>query len=141
MYNKLLLVINPNDLDKAEVVVENALRLTAGNPDAVFRVMSVIEPPDGSFVSSFLPPNFDKAVIAEADKRLHEFTRKHFPDLSKVQHIVAHGTIYEEVIHIVEERNVDLVLMLANGKRRGRGLGPKEVHTVRGLKIPVFILR
>lgn len=141
MYNKLLLVIDPANLSKAEVVVKNALALTANNPDAVFRVVTVIEPMDGSFVSAFLPKNFDKAVIEEANKMIHEFTHKHFPDPSKVQHIVAHGTVYEEVDRIAEEKNVDAILMLATSKNKKKGLSANAVRTVRQTTKPVFILR
>ena len=59
MYNKLLLAIDLNDLNSAKYVVDTALKLTANNPDAVYRVVTIIEPIDDSFISAFLPKNFD----------------------------------------------------------------------------------
>lgn len=104
MYNKLLIAIDLSDLESAKYVVDTCLDLTAKNPNAVYRVVTIIEPVDDSFISAFLPKNFDKSVVEEANKALHEFTQAHFPAGSKVQHIVAHGTIYEEINRIAEEK-------------------------------------
>ncbi|OOF43659.1 universal stress protein UspA [Rodentibacter rarus] len=116
MYNNLLLVIDLNNPATAKTVVDNALQLTANNPEAVYRVVTIVEPVDDSFISAFLPKNFDKSLINEVKNALHRFTEKHFPITAKVQHIVAHGTIYEEIIRISEEKAVDLIIMLASSK-------------------------
>ncbi|OOF46777.1 universal stress protein [Rodentibacter trehalosifermentans] len=116
MYNNLLLVIDLNNPTTAKTVVDNALQLTANNPKAVYRVVTIVEPVDDSFISAFLPKNFDKSLIEEVKNALHHFTEAHFPPSAKVQHIVAHGTIYEEIIRIAEEKAVDLIVMLASSK-------------------------
>ena len=84
MYNKLLIAIDLSDLESAKYVVDTCLDLTAKNPNAVYRVVTIIEPVDDSFISAFLPKNFDKSVVEEANKALHEFTQAHFPAGSKV---------------------------------------------------------
>lgn len=141
MYNKLLIAIDLNDLDSAKFVVDTALQMTAHNPEAIYRVATVIEPIDDSFISAFLPKNFDKAVIEEANKALHDFTQKHFPADAKVQHIVAHGTIYEELNRIAEEKAVDLILMLASSKPNAKGLSSNTVKVARNSNKPILILR
>lgn len=141
MYNKLLIAIDLNDLNSAKYVVETCLELTAHNPDAVYRVVTIIEPMDDSFISAFLPKNFDKSVVEEANKALHDFTRANFPEGSKVQHIVAHGTIYEEINRIAEEKSVDLIVMLASSKENAKGLSSNTVKVARHSKQPMLILR
>lgn len=141
MYNKLLIAIDLNDLKSAKFVVETALNITAHNPDAIYRVVTIIEPIDDSFIASFLPKNFDKSVIAEANKALHDFTQAHFPVGSKVQHIVAHGTIYEEINRIAEEKSVDLIVMLASSKPNAKGLSSNTVKVARNSNKPILILR
>ena len=141
MYNKLLIAIDLSDLESAKYVVDTCLDLTAKNPNAVYQMVTIIEPVDDSFISAFLPKNFDKSVVEEANKALHEFTQAHFPAGSKVQHIVAHGTIYEEINRIAEEKSVDLIVMLASSKPQAKGLSSNTVKVVRNTDKPVLILR
>lgn len=141
MYNKLLIAIDLNDLNSAKFVVDTALSLTAHNPEAIYRVVTVIEPIDDSFISAFLPKNFNKSLVDEANKALHTFTQTHFPEGSKVQHIVAYGTIYEEINRIAEEKSVDLIVMLASSKPKAKGLSSNTVKVARNSEKPMLILR
>lgn len=141
MYNKLLLAIDLSNLESAKFVVETALKLTENNPNAIYRVVTIIEPIDDSFISAFLPKNFDKSVIEEANKALHHFTQTHFPAKAKVQHIVAHGTIYEEINRIAEEKEVDLIVMLASSKPQAKGLSSNTVKVARNSDKPILVLR
>lgn len=141
MYNKLLIAIDLTNIESAKYVVDTALQITARNPNAVYRVASIIEPVDNSLISAFLPKNFDKAVVAEANQKLHEFTKAHFPEGSKVQHIVAYGTIYEEICRIADEKAVDLILMLASSEPKAKGLSSNTVKVARNTSKPILVLR
>lgn len=141
MYNKLLIAIDLTNIESAKYVVDTALQITARNPNAVYRVVSIIEPVDNSLISAFLPKNFDKEVVAEANKKLHEFTKTHFPEGSKVQHIVAYGTIYEEICRIADEKAVDLILMLASSEPKAKGLSSNTVKVARNTNKPILVLR
>lgn len=141
MYNKILIAIDLTDLKSAKYVVDTALKMTANNPNAVYRVASIIEPVDNSLISAFLPKNFDKAVVEEANQKLHEFTEAYFPEGSKVQHIVAYGTIYEEICRIADEKAVDLIVMLASSKPEAKGLSSNTVKVARNTSKPILVLR
>lgn len=141
MYNKLLIAIDLSNLESAKHVVKTCLDLTQNNPDAVYRVVTILEPMDDSFISAFLPKNFDKSIIEEANKALHEFTKANFPEGSKVQHIVAYGTIYEEINRIAEEKEVDLIVMLASSKPKAKGLSANTVKVARNGNKPMLVLR
>ncbi len=141
MYKKLLIVVDLSNLATARKVVDTALMITQNTPDAIYRVATVIEPMDDSFISAFLPKNFDKSVVEEANKALHEFTQAHFPKEAKVQHIVAHGTIYEEINHIAEEKDVDLILMLASSRKNAQGISANTTRLLRATTKPVLVLK
>jgi len=68
MYNKLLIAIDLSDLKSAKYVVDTCLKMTGQDPNTVYRVVTIIEPVDDSFISAFLPKNFDKSVVEEANK-------------------------------------------------------------------------
>ena len=141
MYNKLLIAIDLSDLKCANYVVDSWWKRTGQVPNAGYRVVTIIEPVDDSFISAFLPKNFDKSVVEEANKALHEFTKSAFPEGAKVQHIVAHGTIYEEINRIAQEKSVDLIVMLASSKPEAKGLSSNTVKVARNTDKPVLILR
>ncbi|QGM81462.1 universal stress protein [Otariodibacter oris] len=141
MYNKILIAVDLSNLESAKFVVETAQKMTAHNPNAIYRVVTIIEPIDDSFISAFLPKNFDKSVVEEANKALHDFTKAHFPEGSRVQHIVAHGTIYEEINRIAEEKDIDLIVMLASSKPKAKGLSSNTVKVARHCKKPILVLR
>lgn len=141
MYNKLLIAIDLSNLKSARHVVQTCLKLTQNNPDAVYRVVTILEPMDDSFISAFLPKNFDKSLVEEANKALHEFTKANFPEGAKVQHIVAYGTIYEEINRIAEEKSVDLIVMLASSKPDAKGLSSNTVKVARSSNKPMLMLR
>ncbi|NBI12068.1 universal stress protein [[Haemophilus] felis] len=140
MFKKILITADLSHLEDAKKAVQTALELTQHNPDTIYRVMSVVPPLGSSFVSSFLPKNFDKDVMAEANQALHQFTKENFPEGVKVQHIVAHGPVYEEINRIAQEKNVDLIIMMAAREHRD-GLSSNTVKVARYSEKPILILR
>lgn len=141
MYRKLLLVIDLNNQDTAKYVVDTALQLTEKVADPIFRVVTIVEPVDDSFISAFLPKNFDKSLVEDVNKALHQFTQQHFPAQAKVQHIVAHGTIYEEINRIAEEKDIELILMLASSQPDMAGLSSNTRRVAKYGNKPVLILK
>ncbi len=73
MFKKILITADLGHLEDAEKAVKTALEMTQNNPDTVYRVMSVVPPFGSSFVSSFLPKNFDQDVLSEA--KVKPYTR------------------------------------------------------------------
>ncbi|MDO5054434.1 universal stress protein [Pasteurella oralis] len=140
MFKKILITADLGHLEDAEKAVKTALEMTKHNPDTVYRVMSVVPPLGSSFVSSFLPKNFDQDVLTEANKALHAFTKKHFPEGAKVQHILAHGPVYEEINRIAKEKNIDLIIMMAVRDNK-EGLSSNTVKVARYSDKPILILR
>lgn len=143
MYRDFLIAVDLDQLDGSKKAVRTALTLGAQEPDAVYRVMTVIPPISGGglgLVSSMLPKNYVKAVAQRAEEALCRFTQECLPAEKKRQHIVALGTIYEEINHIAHKYPVDLVIMLA-AKPGVNGLGPNAARVARYSDKPVLILR
>lgn len=145
MFKNILIVVDLSHEAEAISLINTALEMTQHQNDTVYRVAGIIPAPTNSIVSSFLPKNFDRDVIAEANKKLHLFTQTHFPEGKRVQHIVAYGTVYEEVNRIAEEKKVDLIMMMASRKERDNqkkeGLSSDTVKVARYSKRPVLVMR
>lgn len=139
-FNKILIAVDLSHLEGARKAVKTALELSQHNPNAVFRVVSIVKPLENSFVSSLLPRNFDKDVLEEANRKLHQFTHDNFPEGTKVQHIVMHGTVYEEINTLAHQKNVDLIIMMAT-KPNKEGLSSNTVKVARYSDKPILILR
>ena len=43
---------------------------------------------------------------------LHDYTQAHIPAEIPLQHIVAHGTIYEEILKAARQQSVDQLVMV-----------------------------
>lgn len=138
MFKKILVAVDINRIDDAKKVVKAALHF--GGNDAVYRVITVIPPFNSSFVQSFLPVNFDKDVLREANKALHDFTQETFPEGAKVQHIVANGPIYEEIVKAADDKKVDVIVINAIKKNRV-GLSSTSVKVARMTHKTVIFVR
>lgn len=141
MFNNILIVTELEYLEDADKLVATALEMTKDQPSTVYRVAGIISAPNNSFVSSFLPKNFDKMALQEGNIKLHEFTQKRFPVDAKVQHVVAYGTIYEEVTRIADELEVDLIIMKAAKDGARHSLSSNTVKVARNTERPMLIIR
>ena len=110
--------------------------------EANLHVMTVV--PDFGFgmVAQFFPPDHEQKMIDEANEKLHGLVKEAVPSDVKVQHIVADGRIYEEVLKAVESLNVDLVVMASHHPDlKDYLLGPNALKVVHHAKCSVMIVR
>lgn len=140
MFSNILIVVELEYLDSAEKLITTALEMTKSNPATVYRVAGIVPAPSNSFVSSFLPKNFDKVVLEEGKEKLQNFTKERFTGDKKVQHIVAYGTVYEEVNRIADECGVDLIIMMASRDNKKHGLSSNTVKVARITERPILIM-
>ncbi|MBF4101495.1 universal stress protein [Mannheimia haemolytica] len=84
--------------------------------------MSIIEPVDNSLISAFCRKISIKKWWLKQTKNCTNLPKTIFLKVQKVQHIVAYGTIYEEICRIADEKSVDLIMMLASSKTKCEGL-------------------
>jgi nucleotide-binding universal stress UspA family protein len=109
---------------------------------ARLHVMTVVPDFGMSVVGQFFPPEFEHQALEAANKQLHAFVAEHVPTELKVQHIVAHGTVYEEILRVADELKVDLVVMGSHRPElRDYLIGPNASRVTRHTNCSVLIVR
>lgn len=110
--------------------------------DATLHLMTVVPDFGMSIVGQYFPSGFEHKALEHAQEALHAFTRDHIPEGVRVQHIVAHGRIYREVLRVAKEINADLIVMAAHRPETGSALlGSNAEQVVRHAKQSVLVVR
>ncbi len=141
MYKEILL---PIDLDneatwKKAITAAVALCQSFG---ANLHVMTVVPDFGMSIVSQYFPKDFEKKALTTATADLQAFAKKHVPGDVNVQHIVAHGTIYEEVLNTAKKIKADLIVMGSHRPElQDYLLGPNAARVVRHAPMSVLVVR
>lgn len=141
MYKDILL---PVDLDQ-ESSWEKALPICVEYCKAFgsnLHVMTVIPSFSFAMVGSYFPEGFEEKAREAARQKLHEFVTQHVPEDIHVQHIIGEGTVYEEIIRVAHDIDVDLIVM---GKRRpdlkDYLLGPNAERVARHAERSILIVQ
>lgn len=109
---------------------------------ATLHVMTVIPDFGMSIVGSFFPKGFEKKALQEAQTQLTKFCDDKIPSDVPVQHIIGHGTVYEEILRVAEEINCDLILMASHRPElKDYLLGPNAARVVRHADCSVQVVR
>lgn len=140
MYQRILLPVDLGHPESVQKAVPVAARL-AETFGASLHVMTVVPDYGMSIVGQFFPKPHEGEMLAEAQKLLHAFTEKHLPG-RKVQHVIAHGSVYQEILHMAEEIGIDLIVLASH--RPGLEdylLGPNAARVVRHGRCSVLVVR
>lgn len=141
MYKNILLAVDlgdPNSWSKSLAVsIEFAKAF-----DATLRVMTVVPDFGMSIVGSFFPEGYEQKILEKARDSLHDFVKAHVPGDIQVQHIVGHGTVYDEILRVAHEVSADLIVLGASRPRAGKFLlGPNAARVVRDAECCVHVAR
>lgn len=84
-----------------------------------------------------------KQVVSDTLERLNEVAAEHLPDGMKVQTIVRHGVVYEQVLNLAKEVHADQILI---GARRTSTvgdflIGSNSARVVRHANCSVNVIR
>ncbi len=105
-------------------------------------LMTVVPDFGMAIVGSFFPEGYEKKAVGEATKQLHGFSKDHVPVDIKVQHIVGHGTVYEEILRVAESVGVGLIVMGSHRPElKDYLLGPNAARVVRHSAVSVLVVR
>ncbi|MQX37109.1 universal stress protein [Roseospira navarrensis] len=131
------------DLDHAEMhrrVLREGARL-AGFYEAKLCVITVLPPLDGN-VSTYFRDDAADRMIHDTQVALHRFTRETLGSDKHVQHIICHGSTYEQILAMAEEISADLVVMGAHKpKLQDFIMGPNAARVSRHCRCSVYIVR
>lgn len=141
MYSNILVSVDlgqPDNEAKAIGTAVDYARLFG----ATLHVMTVVPDYGLSLVGGFFPAEHEKQALAHANQAVHDFTAQHVPNEVRHRHIVAHGSIYREILRYADEVKADLIVMSAS--RPGPEdylIGPNAARVVRHAKISVLVVR
>ncbi|NIA71328.1 universal stress protein [Pelagibius litoralis] len=140
MYEHILVPVDIEQMETSEKAVRTAVRI-AQDYEATLHFLTVVAPL-GSFASTFFPDGFSKEVSKAAREKLHAFTHSRNLDGLKVQHVVAHGAIYDQILSIAGKVNADLVVMASHRPELSDYLlGPNAARVVRHANCSVMVVR
>ena len=141
MYNDLLLPVDLNSPASWEKALPTVLAL-AEKFGARLHVMTVVPDFGMAIVGTFFPKDFEQKALAQANEALHAFVKQHVPAGVKAQHVVAHGTVYEEVLRVAREIDADLIVMASHRPElKDYLLGPNAARIVRHADRSVMVIR
>jgi nucleotide-binding universal stress UspA family protein len=107
-------------------------------------VMTVVPGMGASVVSNYLGPDFHEKAVAEARKSLEAMVIDVLgaEANAKARHVVATGTVYEEVLHAAKTDGADLIVIGSHRPQlRDYLLGPNASRVVRHSDCSVFVVR
>ena len=141
MFKDILLPIDLGNPETQEKAVATAVEM-AKVFGSRLHAMAIVPDFGESFVSSYFPIDYQERAVEAANQRLHAFVKERIPSDIQVQHIVAHGTIYEEILSFADEHKIDMIVMASHRpKLQDYLLGPNASHVVRHASCSVFVVR
>ena len=141
MFKTILLTLDLPNVETQAKAVKVAVA-QAQSSGAKLIVMTVVPDFGSSLVGSFFPEGFETEMLEDSNKRLHDFTKAEIPDDLTVQHVVAHGTIYQEILRVAEEQNCDLIVMASHRPEvQDYLIGPNAARVVRHASCSVTVVR
>lgn len=141
MFKDILLPVDLGNAESQRKAVKTAVHL-AKTAKAQLHVMTVVPDFGLSIVGSFFPEGYEKHALDEASKKLHDFVQAEIPKSVKVQHIVGHGTIYEEILRAANELSCDVIILASHRPElKDYLLGPNAARVARHAACSVMIVR
>ena len=139
MFKEILLAIDLEDENSWRKALPTAVEYAKAFGSRI-HVITVV--PEFGMVRQFFPDNYEEQLKESCRKKLHEFTAAKLPKEIPVQHIIAHGTIYEQIDKTAEKINADLIIMASHRPELGDYLlGPNAAKVVRHSKRSVLVVR
>lgn len=93
-------------------------------------------------VAQFFPADYEDRVLDQMRNDLHAFSKANVPEGIKIQHIIAHGTIYKEILDAAKRVKADLIVMAAaRPDLEDYLLGPNAARVVRHANCSVMVVR
>lgn len=141
MFKDILFTVDLNQESSWRKALPTAIELCRSY-GARLHVMTVVPDFGLAAVGSYFPEGFEKKLVEDANRDLHAFVAKSVPEGIKVQHIVGHGTVYEEIIETARRIKADLIVMASHRPElRDYLLGPNAARVVRHSECSVLVVR
>lgn len=141
MYNDILLPIDLNHESSWITVLPSVIEYCRAF-HARLHVLTVVPDFGMPLVGGYFPKNFASKMLKETNQRLHDLVKEQVPTDVQVQHIIAEGVVYKEVIRVAHEVGADLIIMASHRPELGDFLvGPNSERVVRHFDKSVLVVR
>lgn len=141
MYRHILLSLDLAQPETQRKATETAVSL-AQTFGAVLHLITVVPDFGMSIVGGFFPKDQEKQALEHARQALHRYGDEMVPGGIKLQHIVGHGRVYEEILRCAREVSVDLIVMASHHPGlQDYLLGPNAARVVRHASCSVLVVR
>ncbi len=143
MTKSILCAVDISQTTSEEEVLKTAAKL-AELDGASLDVVTIVPNFGMNLVGSYFDENFQKQAVKEAKERLHEMVTNVLGAAwdEKVRHIVAAGSIYEEILQLADQTDADLIVIGAHKPDlKDYLLGPNSARVVRHSKCSVYVVR
>ena len=139
MFNKIVVPVDPGELEFAKKAVEAAAGLV--NPGGEIRLVSVMVPM-GGYVSEFLPADFETNLERETEERMKEIVGAVKHDGVTTSTSLRMGSVYHEVLDEAKEMAADLIVIFSHHPAMSTYLiGSNATKIVRHAQCSVMVLR
>ncbi len=141
MYKNILLPIDLNSIETQETAIAMAVQI-AERFGAKLHVMAVMPKLGVGVVSTFFPEDYEEKVLTAAEAELANVLRQRIPEGVDVDHAVASGTIYKEVLDHARQIKADLIVMASHRPElKDYLIGPNAARVVRHADCSVLVVR
>ena len=140
MARKILLPIDLNAPSSWIKPLAEAQTLLQGGGE--LHVVSVLPDFGMSMVGTFFQAGFEQTAMHQFSEAMRKWVRQNVPGAIEVHPHVLHGNIYDEILRVADELEVDLIVLAAHRpEAKDYLLGPNAARIVRHAKQSVYVVR
>ena len=141
MYRKILLPLDLGNQKSQRKAVKTAVQL-AQSYNSIIHVMTVVPDFGMSIVGTYFPEDFEESMLTDTKEKLSAYIAKNIPDTIKTKQIVAHGTIYNEILDYANKAKVNLIVIASHRPEfKDYLIGPNAARVVRHANCSTMIVR
>ena len=141
MYKKILLPLDLSNEKSQRKAVKTAVQL-AQSYNSILHVMTVVPDFGMSIVGTYFPEDYEESMLTDTKDKLSAYITKHIPDTIKTKQIVAHGTIYNEILDYANKSKANLIVIASHRPEfKDYLVGPNAARVVRHANCSTMIVR
>ncbi len=141
MYKKILLPLDLGNVKSQRKAVKTAVEM-AQTFNSTLHIMTVVPDFGMSIVGSYFPEDHEQTMISEAKDQLAAFVAKNIPESIRKKEIVAHGTIYSEILDYANKSKANLIVMASHRPElKDYLVGPNASRVVRHANCSTMVVR
>ncbi|MEM0945226.1 MAG: universal stress protein [Pseudomonadota bacterium] len=141
MSTSVLVSVDLSHPEASKPVLTRAAQL-AELDKASLSVMTVVPDFGSGFVGTFFEPGTLDKALAAAQSELHALVDATLPGHGAIQHIIACGSVYDEILATAEKIGADLIVLGASKPDLAtRLIGPNAIRVASHTEASIYIVR